>query len=60
MKKHAEKNRELLENLMEKHTGSRRTMKLVMLGETEIEGDRSIEDVARDAGDLLGIDVEIQ
>lgn len=60
VKKHAEKNRELLENLMEKHTGSRRTMKLVMLGETEIEGDRSIEDVARDAGDLLGIDVEIQ
>lgn len=60
VKNHAEKNRKLLENLMEKHTGNRRSMKLIMDGEHEVEGKRSIEEIARDAGDLLGIDVEIQ
>ncbi|MDO4487027.1 MAG: DNA polymerase III subunit gamma/tau [Bacillota bacterium] len=58
---HAEKNRSLLEDLMEKHTGGRRTMKLVMNGEgEEVEGSRSVEEIAHDAEELLGINVEIQ
>ena len=46
---------------MEKHTGKRRTMKVVMKGESsESKNGRQAEDIAREAGDILGIDVEIR
>lgn len=57
---HAERNRELLENLMEKHTGGRKIMKLVMSDEDHAAGERTVEDIAHDAEELLGINVEIQ
>ncbi len=61
VKDHAEKNRQLLENLMEKHTGKRRTMELRTAGSGPAqEGERSVEEIARDAGQLLGINIEIQ
>ena len=61
VKKHAEKNRELLENLMEKHTGRRRAMRLELNGGNMTAGkNKTIEDVARQAESVLGIDVEIQ
>jgi len=61
VKNHAENNRELLENLMEKHTGKRRRMELKTAGEGPAQsGERSVEDIARDAGQLLGINIEIQ
>ena len=61
VKRHAENNRELLENLMEKHTGRRRAMKVMMTTDRETaDGSRSIEDVAREAEDLLGVKVEIK
>ncbi|MDO4745778.1 MAG: DNA polymerase III subunit gamma/tau [Bacillota bacterium] len=58
---HAEKNRQLLENLMEKHTGKRRTLELKAAGSkgTEAAG-RPVEEIAKDAGALLGIDIEIR
>ena len=57
---HAERNRELLENLMEKHTGERRIMKIVVSDEDHGAGERTVEDIAHDAEELLGINVEIQ
>ena len=60
VRNHAEKNRELLESLMEKHTGSKRNMKIVMGEEEHAQGARSVEEIAHDAEELLGINVEIQ
>ena len=60
VKNHAEKNRQLLEDLMEKHTGKRRVMKLVMSGEQTRENKKSVEEIAREAEGVLGIDIEIQ
>ncbi|MDO4545250.1 MAG: DNA polymerase III subunit gamma/tau [Bacillota bacterium] len=60
IKTHTEKNRELLEDLMEKHTGKRRTLKLVLDSGDKDETKKSVEEIAREAGDILGIDVEIQ
>lgn len=61
VKDHAEKNRQLLEGLMEKHTGKKRTMELRTAGSGPAQtGQRSVEEIARDAGELLGINVEIQ
>lgn len=57
----AEKNRGLLEDLMEKHSGARRMMKLVTAGAgMRSSKGRSVEEIARDAEALLGIDIEIQ
>ena len=61
VKSHAENNRQLLESLMEKHTGKHRTMKVVMKGENSgVKTGRTAEDVAREAGNILGINVEIE
>ncbi len=61
VKNHAEKNRQLLENLMEKHTGARRIMELKTVSEGSSSADtRSVEEIAKDAGELLGINIEIQ
>ena len=57
-KRHAENNRALLENLMEKHTGKRRRMKL-SVADSESE-QLSPEKIAKNAGELLGINVEIE
>lgn len=58
---HAEKNRGLLESLMEKHTGKRRVMELKTGGTSPAASEsRSVEEIARDAGELLGINIEIQ
>ena len=60
VKSHAEKNRALLEDLMEKHTGKRRIMKLILEGTEKETGGKSVEEIAREAGGILGIDIEIQ
>jgi len=61
VKSYAERNRQILENLMEKHTGKRRTMELRTSGEGPADSDaRSVEEIARDAGELLGINIEIK
>lgn len=64
VKKHAERNRALLEELMEKHTGVKRTMKIMGKDSPKKENisqkNESIEDIAQEAGQLLGIDVEIK
>jgi len=60
VKGHAERNRKLLEDLMEKHTGGRRTMKLVMQQEHTRQQGRSIEEIAHDVENLIGINVEVQ
>lgn len=60
VKRHAEKNRELLESLMEKHTGKRRTMNITLAGTEVPAGGMSVEDMAREAESVLGINVEIK
>ena len=60
VKRHAEKNRELLESLMEKHTGKRRTMNITLAGTEVSAGGMSVEDMAREAESVLGINVEIK
>ena len=45
---------------MEKHTGERRIMKIVVSDEDHGAGERTVEDIAHDAEELLGINVEIQ
>lgn len=60
VRKHAERNRELLENLMEKHTGKRRQMKLVMEEELMKPQEQSVAEIAHAAEAILGINVEIE
>ena len=61
VKKYAESNRQLLEQLMEKHTGRKRAMDIVVEGETgRSEPGMTVEKIASEAGKALGIDIEIQ
>lgn len=62
MKKIVENSRELIEQLMEKYTGAKRTMNIVVNGENNNGGTEgmSVEDIASEAGKALGIDIEIQ
>ena len=60
VKKHAENNRSLLEDLMEKHTGSRRMMKLVLEGGNMPGKEKTVEEIAREAEDVLGVNIEIE
>ena len=61
VKKYAESNRQLLEQLMEKHTGRKRAMDIVVEGETgRSEPGMTVEEIASEAGKALGIDIEIQ
>lgn len=56
---YAENNRELLENLMEKHTGRRRRMKITM--ETPGGGEeKSAREIAEDAEQILGIKIDVE
>ena len=54
----AEKNRKLLEHLVEKHTGKFRTMRIVLAESAREE--RPAEEIAAVASDLLGIKVEVK
>ena len=62
-KQHMENNSKIIEDLMEKHTGLRRNMKVVLKEQDPDDmaaPERSIHEVAKDAGGFLGIDVEIK
>ena len=54
----AEKNRKLLEHLVEKHTGKYRTMRIVLAESAREE--KPAEEIAAAASDLLGIKVEVK
>ncbi len=54
----AEKERSLIEHLVEKHTGGRRTMKLMVGGGSRQE--KPAEAIAAEASDILGIQVELK
>ena len=62
MKKMVENSRELIEQLMEKYTGAKRAMNIVVGGEKNNGGAEgmSVEEIASEAGKALGIDIEIQ
>lgn len=62
MKKIVENSRELIEQLMEKYTGAKRAMNIVVDGEKDNDSAEgmSVEDIASEAGKALGIDIEIQ
>lgn len=53
----AEKNRTLLEHLVGKHTGGFRSMRVVLAEDSKKE--KSVEEIAAAASDLLGIKVDI-
>ena len=58
---HAERNREMLETLMEKHTGKRRVMRV--LGRSSGQKDDakdSIEETVREAEKILGVNVTVK
>ncbi|MCR5035035.1 MAG: DNA polymerase III subunit gamma/tau [Clostridia bacterium] len=57
-KQQAEKNRKLIEHLVEKHTGKFRMMKLIL--DESIRTGRSAEEIAAEGSDLLGIQIDIQ
>lgn len=54
----AEKNRKLLEHLIEKHTGKFRLMKLNL--DESIREERPADEIAAEASDVLGIKVEVK
>lgn len=56
----AEMNRSLLEELMEKHTGKRRALKLISDAGSMPQHSENIEEIAHQAEALLGIPVEIK
>ncbi len=62
VKAYAERNRELLEKLMERHTGKRRSMRIAEANtESAVAGEeKSAENIAHEAEKLLGISVEIK
>lgn len=62
VKAYAERNRELLEALMERHTGKKRSMKIAETGAgaASVESEASMEDIAQEAEKLLGVNVEIK
>ena len=60
VRNHAENNRQLLESLMERHTGKHRSMKVVTEEAGTDRTGKTAEEIAREAGDILGIDVEIK
>ena len=57
-KSFAEKNRQLIEHLVEKHTGGRRGMNLVVAEAGQME--RPAEEIAAEASDVLGINIEVK
>lgn len=57
---YVENNRETLENLMEKHTGSRRGLECVMEEENDCSSETDIEKIAKMAESKLGLNIEIE
>ncbi len=59
VKNHVENNRNLIEDLMEKHTGKRRTLRI---SQKTLSGGRkkTAEEIAETAGDVLGIQISIE
>ncbi|MDO4869524.1 MAG: DNA polymerase III subunit gamma/tau [Bacillota bacterium] len=57
-REHAEKNRKLIEELMQKYTGKHRRMNLSL--KSMAKEQLSAEDIASNAGEVLGIKVEIK
>ena len=56
-----ENNRDLIEKLMEKHTGKRRYMKVTVGDGNAPQGQQiSIEETAEEVGNLLGVKVEVK
>ena len=53
----AEKNRQFIEHLVEKHTGAHRRMNIKLANSSE---ERSAEEIAAEASDILGIKVEVK
>lgn len=61
VKAYAERNRELLESLMARHTGQKRSLRIAEAGNDAVnQTAESVEDIAQEAGKLLGINVEIK
>ena len=62
VKVYAERNRELLETLMERHTGQKRSMRIAEPGTGTVRTghEQSMENVAQEAGKLLGVNVELK
>ncbi len=61
IKAHAERNRELLEALMARHTGKQRIMHITEAqAEPSAAASTNIEDIAKEAEKLLGVNVEIK
>ena len=53
----AEKNRQFIEHLVEKHTGAHRRMNIKLANSSE---ERTAEEIAAEASDILGIKVEVK
>ncbi|MDD4200958.1 MAG: DNA polymerase III subunit gamma/tau [Eubacteriales bacterium] len=58
-KQHAENNRNLLEDLMEKHTGKRRMMKISGNNQKD-NRKKTAGEIAEKVSDILGIEVEVE
>lgn len=56
---YVENNRQVLEDLMEKHTGKRRGLRCSMEEESR-GGKKDVEKLAREAGSKLGLNIEIE
>lgn len=57
---YVENNRETLENLMEKHTGTRRGLNCIMEEESGCSSKTDVEKIARMAENKLGLNIEIE
>jgi len=57
---YVENNKETLENLMEKHTGTRRGLKCVMEDESTCMTKNDVEKLAQRAENKLGLNIEIE
>lgn len=57
---YVENNKETLENLMEKHTGSRRGLNCIMEEENDCNTKTDVEKIARMAENKLGLNIEIE
>ncbi|NLD20033.1 MAG: DNA polymerase III subunit gamma/tau [Clostridiales bacterium] len=60
VKQHAEKNRRLLEELMKKHTGMSRAMRILLNNGEKGNEKRDVKKTAAEAEKILGINIEIQ
>lgn len=57
---YVENNRQVLEDLMEKHTGKRRGLRCAMEEDKDCRKPESVEKIAEKAGQKLGLNIEIE